>query len=149
MGALLVLNIGSAASATACVKQCLPVSQEWNELHHLQVSQRRASWPHLHRILIVQSDGLKLTAVYVVHQIMESLGGDELWVDRFIAQHAAIVCVPYLPARLLHGQQSGSVLQHLSAGSPCFVSACRYYWILLALFWFDPDTVCAFATAIL
>lgn len=24
-------------------------------------------------------------------QIMESLGGDQLWVDRFMAQHAAIV----------------------------------------------------------
>lgn len=38
---------------------------------------------------------------------MESLGGDELWVDRFIAQHAAVV----------------------------------YYWILLGLYWFNPDLV--------
>ncbi len=26
-----------------------------------------------------------------VRQIMEALGGDELWFDRFLAQHAAIV----------------------------------------------------------
>lgn len=29
--------------------------------------------------------------VVCVLQIMESLGGDQLWIDRFMAQHAAIV----------------------------------------------------------
>jgi hypothetical protein len=122
----------------------LPVSQEWNELHHLQASLRgRPSALNP----AVPNDGLRLTANCGAHQIMESLGGDELWVDRFIAQHAAIVCVPCLPTSLLHPPRSGSVHARLSAGSRCFIPACRYYWILLALFWFDPDTVCAYAAA--
>ena len=91
MGALLVMNIGSAASAIACVRLCLPASQEWNELHHLQVSQRSTSWACTVCTTQLNQCRLQLTVVCVVHQIMESLGGDELWVDRFIAQHAAIV----------------------------------------------------------
>ncbi|KAF6253734.1 alternative oxidase-domain-containing protein [Scenedesmus sp. NREL 46B-D3] len=86
-------------------------AEEWNELHHLQVRRAVTHLAHLRPGLAftccehaLVTSGWQ-SAVSACEQcstcahagtqsltsIMESLGGDQLWIDRFMAQHAAII----------------------------------------------------------
>jgi hypothetical protein len=78
-GPLLLVSAPAPAAAerTACSAVYLlgsRVEGGWTNIHTGRAGAAAQEWNEMHHL-----------------QIMESLGGDSLWLDRFMAQHGAIV----------------------------------------------------------
>lgn len=81
-------------------------AEEWNELHHLQARAAgggrgtSSAPPHSLPFCGVRpGQALRPPTMPPPQQIMEALGGDLLWFDRFVAEHAALlyywVCIGF------------------------------------------------------
>jgi len=69
-------------------------AEEWNELHHLQVSFFpfffSSSFFFFISLSLTRALSLSFSLLPITYQIMESLGGDARWADRALAAHASL-----------------------------------------------------------